>query len=195
MNALMLLADGFEDTEALTTRDILIRGGVKVITASIKEDKLVNSSFGLNLYADSTINDVDLNSFDCLILPGGGRGTQNLKNSQEVASIVANFVLRKKLICAICAAPSALGDLGCLDGKNYTCYAGFNYNPNATYTASDVEVDGNYITGRSMKYSIKFGLTILEKLMGKEAREKVEIGIEGLSKKWLAKKSLINWEI
>ena len=184
MNALILLADGFEDTEALTTRDILIRGGVNVLTATIKPDLVVESSFGITMYANKSILQINnLETFDCLILPGGGRGTQNLKNTQEVASIIKNFVDRDKLVCAICAAPSVLGDLGYLDGRKYTCYAGFNYNPKAIYTGADVEVDGNFITGRSMKYSIKFGLTILEELMNKEIRERVEIGIEGLSEK------------
>ena len=187
MNALIILADGFEDTEALATRDILLRGGVQVVTASIKNETSVMSSFGVKVEADNTIYDLlemdMLGIFDCLILPGGGRGTQNLKNSQEVPSIIKNFLNRNKILAAICAAPSVYGDLGLLNGKKYTCYAGFNYNPNAIYTGTDVEVHGNFVTARSMKYSVKFGLTLVEMLMGKEAREKVEIGIEGLNEK------------
>ena len=80
---------------------------------------------------------------------------------------------------AICAAPSILGIHGYLENKKYTCFAGFNEEIAGDFTGNEVEVDGNIITGRSMKYAIPFGLAIVEKLLGSEAKEKDLKGLEG----------------
>lgn len=178
IKGLMLLANGFEDTEALTTRDVLTRGGIAMTTASIDNNQLVQSSFGLNVYADTLLKEVNSKEFDFLVLPGGGRGTNNLFISNEVRNIIAEFVKQDKLVCAICAAPSILSRLGYMKGRNYTCFAGCNAGE-GNYTANEVEIDGNFITARSMMYSIPFALAIIEKLLGLEAKEKVLIGLKG----------------
>ena len=184
MKGLMFLADGFEDTEALSTRDVLIRSGLEVVTVSINESRQVLSSFGLTLLADRPFSLIgDIYSYDFLILPGGGRGTQNLKTSPNVRNIVKRFYENNKLICAICAAPSIFGDLGLLKDIRYTCFVGFNEGIDGIFTGNEVEVDGNIITARSMHYSIDFALAIIESLLGKQAKQKVLEGLNGLSKK------------
>ena len=184
MRGLMLLASGFEEVEALATRDVLLRGGLEVLTASISNNKEVEASHHLTVLADTLIKDIKENDYDFIILPGGGRGTQNLRNSLEVRKLVLDFAKAHKLIAAICAAPTVLGDAGLLKNKKYTCYAGCNLDIlDGTYTAKEVEVDDNIITGRSMLYSVLFGLTILEKLTSIENRRKIEKQIEGLENK------------
>lgn len=183
MKALMLLANGFEDTEGLTTRDVLIRGGMEVVTVSITSQREVISSFGIHLLADTTIDQVSSDGFDLIILPGGGRGTMNLMQSTAAHKLILSFYKEEKLLCAICAAPMVYGHLGLLKGKRFTCFAGCNKGVDGIFTASEVEVDGNFITARSMNYSIPFALAILEKMLGKEVKDKVIVGLQGLIEK------------
>lgn len=178
MICLMLLANGFEDTEALTTRDILLRGGVFVDLVSIDDDLIVKSSYSLLVMANNTLKKIDYKKYDCLILPGGGEGTKNLKESKEVAEIVKYFYSKNKVIGAICAAPSILGRLGYLKNRNYTCYKSCQEGE-GLFSGKEVEKSDNIITARSMKYSIEFALILLEKLTSKENREKVENQILG----------------
>ena len=123
MRGLLLLADGFEDTEALTTRDVLIRAGIEITTASINDRREVQSSFGVFVLADALLKLIfDTTPYDFLVLPGGGRGTRNLGESQLVAMYIEKFVKANKLVCAICAAPSILGKLGYLTTEKYNCF-------------------------------------------------------------------------
>lgn len=184
MKLLMLLADGFEDTEALTTRDVLLRAGIEVTTASITDRLEVQSSFGVHVLADAILKLVfDTTPYDGIILPGGGRGTRNLSESPLVEMYLQKFASKNKLLCAICAAPSILGKYGYLVGKKYTCFAGFNEGIAGYFTGKEVEKSGNIITARSMQYSIPFALTIIEELLGEKAKEKVRIGLQGLDPK------------
>ena len=121
--------------------------------------------------------------YEFIILPGGGRGTRNLKECEFLKAYLDYFSLNNKLISAICAAPSILGYYGYLDNKNFTCFAGFNEGIPGNFTGKEVERDGNIITGRSMQFSIPFGLEIIDYLLGKETKEKVQIGLLGLTKK------------
>lgn len=184
MKVLMFLADGFEDSEALVTRDLLIRAGIEVTTASISNKLEVQSSFGLRLYADVLANSLtSLCDFACLIFPGGGRGTNNLLNSNEVRRIISIVDKKTMIFAAICAAPMVLSQYGLLANKKYTCFAGCNENIIGYFTANEVETTGNIITARSMEYSIPFALAIIEKLTNKENRRRVEKQIEGLNAK------------
>ena len=180
MRGLLLLADGFEDTEALTTRDVLTRAGIEITTASITDRLEVESSFGVHVLADALLKLIfDTTPYDFLVLPGGGRGTRNLFECPLVPMYIEKFVKANKLVCAICAAPSILGKLGYLANEKYTCFAGCNVGIAGNFTGNEVEVSGNFITARSMKYSIPFALTIIEKLLGKEIAEKVDLGLKG----------------
>ena len=184
MKVLMLLADGFEDTEALTTRDVLLRAGIEVTTASISDRLEVESSFGVHLLSDALLKLIfDTTPYSAIVLPGGGRGTKNLSESKLVQMYLEKFSKQDKLLCAICAAPSILGKYGYLIGHKYTCFAGFNEGIAGDFTGNEVEKSGNIITARSMQYSIPFALTIIEELLGKEAKEKVQIGLRGLDSK------------
>lgn len=179
MKAIILLADGFEDVEALATRDILLRGGVEVTTISINEDLVVNSSHGLTLLADDYFN-LDYKDFDAIILPGGKRGVDNLISNDDVLNYVKKAYNDEKLVCAICAAPSILIKLGILDGKEFTCYSSFEKGHKGKYNPVGVVVSNNVITGKSMYYSNEFGLAILEKLTDNSNKERIERQIKSL---------------
>lgn len=180
MTGLMILANGFEDTEALTTRDVLVRAGINVITCSISDSLEVKSSFGVYVKADELLKKIkNCEEYDFIILPGGGMGFKNLLGCEFLKAYLDEFVLHDKLVCAICAAPAILGLIGYLDNKKFTCFAGFNKGFAGIFTGNEVEIDGNFITARSMMYSIPFGLAIVEKLLGKETKEKVLIGLKG----------------
>ncbi|MCF0118069.1 MAG: DJ-1/PfpI family protein [Bacilli bacterium] len=186
MKGLLLLADGFEDTEALTTRDVLLRAGFEIITCSIKQERAVTSSFGVEVMADSSSQYTDPMEFDFLILPGGGTGVRNLAASHYTTMAINNFISHNRYVFAICAAPSLLGRLGHLKDKNFTCFPGFEVGFGGNYIDDQgVVVDGNIITARSMYYSIDFALEITRLLKNDndETMNRVLDGIKGLKDK------------
>ena len=179
----MILCDGFEESEAITTADILARGGVSVKFVS-PYDKFkavgshgfvvdINDRFSNPDYYDHRFDDAD-----AVILAGGKIGTDNLKNSMAVKAMVREYSDSGKVVAAICAAPTVLAAAGVLSGKKYTCYPGFEANiKNAEYTDAPCEIDGNIVTGKSMGCAVEFGLGLLETLKDKEAADNVEKSI------------------
>jgi len=122
----VFLANGLEECEGLITVDLLRRAGVDVTTASIHETKKILSSHRIKLKADALADELDMEVFDMIVLPGGLVGTNNLKESETVAKVCREFAAREdKMVAAICAAPSVLGELGLLEGRRATCYPGF----------------------------------------------------------------------
>ena len=120
----IFLADGFEEMEAIVPRDILKRGGVEVLTVGVTGD-LVTSAYGLKIKTDVTIESVDIDDIEGIVLPGGMPGTLNLKNNQKLLEIVKYSFEKRLLIGAICAAPSILGNMNILKNKSACCYPGF----------------------------------------------------------------------
>ncbi len=180
MKLLMLFADGFEDVEAVATRDVLVRAGIEVVDASINEKEEVMSSHKMYFNRFKRLSELNLADFSGIILPGGSRGVNNLLNSGEVISVVRKFYEEGKLVCAICAAPMVLGKAGILHDKFFTCYPGCEVGLDGVYTGDEVNVLDRIITARSMLYSIPFGLAIIEKLLGKETRDRIYNQIAGI---------------
>ena len=181
MKILIIYADGFEDVEALATRDVLVRAGFEVYDAKINDnEQLVTSSHKVALSGFKSLKNINLNEFDALIIPGGSRGVMNLLNSSKTIDIVKEAYDLGKFVCAICAGPMVLSKAGVLDGHTYTCYPGCEEGLLGTYTGKEVEVSGKIITARSMMYSIPFGLKIIEILGSKELSDKICRQISGL---------------
>ena len=176
---LMLIADGVEECEALVTRDVLTRAGVTVVMKSIMGRPVVLSSHRLEIKCDA-YQEIALNDFDGVILPGGGLGTQNLDGYDKMDEILHYFSHEHKLLAAICAAPMVLGHRGYLKGKKFTCFKGCEEGLDGIYTGKEVERDDNVITGRSMYLSADFGLLITAYLLGKEVASKVKKAIKSL---------------
>src|SRR5690554_2142820 len=124
IKGLMLLVDGFEDAEALATFDVLERGGLIVITATINKDLSVTSARGHKLKAGINFKDIFAEDYDFLVIPGGP-GVSILNEIKQVDELINDFVLNKKLVASICAAPSLVGKLGHFDNHKYTCFPGF----------------------------------------------------------------------
>lgn len=175
--AVVFIADGFEEIEALSVVDILRRGGVEVNMMSVTDDPYVSGAHGIEILTNA-INEYELTDEDMIVLPGGLPGADNLRNSPLVCEAVKQFVAQDKYVAAICAAPYVLGQLGVLKGKKATCYPGFQKHlEGAEYTEADVEVDGKIITGNGPSSATKFALALLTALEGSEKAKQVAEGM------------------
>ncbi len=170
----IMLADGFEITEALTTVDVLRRAKLDTLTVGVM-GKTVTASCKVKVEADITPDEVELDRLDCVILPGGLDGTHNLDASDFVHGVLDFALENNKQICAICAAPSILAKRGILDGKNATCYPGFDtiHSDKVNYTGEPAVSCDNVITGKGAGCTINFGLLIAEKMASKEIADHV----------------------
>ena len=156
----MFLADGFEDTEAIATLDVIRRAEIDIKTVSVLNNPAV-STHGVKIFADA--DDIDLKECDGIILPGGMPGTINLKNSDMVKKAIDYCVKNNLLIASICAAPSIVGSMGLLENKNATCFPGFEkYLLGANILDIPVVCDGNFITSKGAGASFLFGARIVD---------------------------------
>lgn len=172
--AIVILAQGFEEIEAVTVIDVLRRAGIHVTVAGLS-DVHVEASRGVVVVADKKLDEGELD-FDCFVLPGGSVGAANLAVSEKVRSLLKAADQQGKIIAAICAAPDVvLGPLGILKNKSATGYPGMtkNFGNDAVYKEESVVVDGNLITSRGPATALIFALAIAEKLVGKEIADKV----------------------
>ena len=171
MKALIILANGFEEIEAMTVADILKRANITTTLASISSS-VVEGAHGIKVVADKGLADVRTDDYDILILPGGSPGYKNLANSSSVINLIKSFDQRKRLIAAICAAPVVLAKAGVIDDKIVTVYPGME-NQVPKPRDAKVVVNGNIITSKAPGTSIEFGLKIVEVLSGKKISEKI----------------------
>lgn len=169
MKVAVLLAEGFETIEALTTVDILRRAGVECHTFAIKNQE-VTTSHHITLKADKVFNE-EIKDYDVVVLPGGMPGAVNLRDDERVINLLKEFNSKNKIIAAICAGPISLGKAGISEGKNVTCYPGFEEQlGNCNYQKELVVIDRNIITGRGPAAAIPFAFEILKQI----APEKVD---------------------
>ena len=182
MNGIYIfLADGFEDMEAIATRDVLLRGGVDVQTVSITEDPFVTSSHGITVSVDLTRDDYEDDLPAVMIFPGGMPGTKNLAADKALMAQMRKCYANGGLVAAICAAPGlVVSQLDDVAGKRFTCFEGFQdpmIAKGAVFTPESAVVDGRLITGRGAGHAVNFGLAILEALKGKETADRVRAGL------------------
>ncbi len=159
----VFLANGFEITEALTTVDILRRGKLDVKTVAVgTEDNIVTSSHNIKVVADITEAELTKENLQGVILPGGMPGTLNLGASSIVKKYTQYCADNSLIVGAICAAPSVLGKMGLLTGKNATCFPGFEDELLGANTCDDFTVtDGLIVTAKGMGATIPFALELL----------------------------------
>lgn len=173
--ALILLAEGFEEIEALTAIDILRRADIEVIVCGISGET-VAGAHGVKVIADERLDKFS-GDVDAVVLPGGMPGAANLANSKAVRELIQRMCKTDRLIAAICASPAlVLAPTGVLDGKRATAYPGMekDFNRDTTFVEDKVVVDKNIITSRSPGTALLFSLAIVEKLVGKEISEKLK---------------------
>ena len=178
--AIVLLADGFEDVEAITPIDYLRRAGIDVTIASISQTLEVVSRWGgIRMLADTTLTEIlsknEQTAHDAVILPGGMPGASNLAASAEVNKLLNEIASAGKLICAICASPAViLAPQGLLSGKKFTCYPGMEEKVTGGIWLPDrVVVDGNIITSRGAGTAGEFAVAIIGKLLDEAAAKKI----------------------
>lgn len=160
-----MLADGFEEIEALTVVDVLRRADIDIKTVSIKEDEFVVGRSNIVVKADYLIDDMDFDDEDMLILPGGMPGTLNLETNRKVQKLIKKFADDNKWIASICAAPSILGKANYLKGINATCYPGFEkFLEGANYINKKVVVSENFITSQGAGTAFDFAYEIVKVL-------------------------------
>ena len=159
---MICMADGCEEVEALSVVDILRRARSAIDMVSVNGGDSVTGSHGIVIGMDKKIEEADIDAYDGIILPGGMPGTNHLKAHPAVTDTVKKFYKENKLVAAICAAPTVLGYIGILEGKNATCYPGMEDGLTGASKKTDPVVrDGNIITSRGMGTAIPFGLEIV----------------------------------
>lgn len=165
----LFLADGFEEIEALTVVDLLRRAEIEIKTVSIKPDRLVSGAHKIPVVADLILDDVNYEDATALILPGGMPGTTNLAKSKTLTQMLVKAHKDEKMIGAICAAPSILGDLGILEGRKAVCYPGFESRlKGATVSEEPAVRDGHIITSKAAGTAVDFSLKLIKHLKSKE---------------------------
>ena len=184
----VFLADGFEVSEALTTVNMLRRGGINVKTVSIYDDRIVTSSNRIPVIADMAFGEFKASTTfgpclpsDVMIFPGGMPGSSNLASFGKLMDILQEHYAEGGTVAAICAAPSVvLSLLPDIRGKRMTCYDGFEealQAKGAVYVKEGVVCDGNIITGRGPGWAVDFGLAILAHVKGQDIADNVKAGL------------------
>ena len=168
-----ILADGFEEIEAICVIDILRRAGVDVKTVSVTDNKLVCGAHNIPVQADILLKDTD-DDYNMIFLPGGYPGYINLKQNEKVISLIHSANANGKWIAAICAAPSILGAEGVLKGKKACCFPGFEEELNCDEVVYDeVVCCDNIITSRGAGTAHKLGFKLVEILKTKDEADKL----------------------
>jgi len=175
----VLLAEGFEEIEALAPVDLMRRAGLTVITVAVGEGSVVTGAHGISVATDAHINDIeDCEEAELLMLPGGMPGTSNLNASAAVHRLIDSALYGGKRVAAICAAPMILGQKGLLDGKSATCYPGFEEHlRGAASVGGRVVTDGLITTAKGAGVAVEFALELIALLCGKEKAENIKNGI------------------
>ena len=176
----VMLADGFEEVEAIEPIDILKRGGVDVTKVGVKS-KTVTGAHGIEVTADIEINGVEPEKMELLMLPGG-IGHEILDASNDVHGLLNYAVANRIYVSAICAAPSILGKKmlledtkSLLEQKKATCFPGYEkYLYGADVKSDKVVVDGKFITGKGAGAAADFGFAMLAILKDKETADRVK---------------------
>ena len=184
--ALVFLASGFEEIETVTIVDVLRRAGVDVTVAGLTPN-VVEGVHSMKIVPDKSIDDVKIEDFDAVVVPGGNPGYKNLRKDPRVIDLIKEAFNSNKLVAAICAGPAVLSDAGVLEGKSCTIYPGMEneLEKGGGKPKQDiVVVDGNLITSRGPATALPFALKLAEKLAGKQVAEDV-------SKKTMA--NILRW--
>lgn len=176
-SVVLFLANGFEEVEALTVVDTLRRANIKCDMCSIGNMKVMGAH-GIAVDADLIMEQLNSESYDCLVLPGGMPGTINLKEDLRIINLVKKFNESNKIIAAICAAPIILNEADIIKSKKITSYPGVKEQLVGCEYKEDIVVeDGNLITSRGPATAMEFSFRLVERLVGKETADKLREGM------------------
>ena len=170
----LLVADGFEEIEGLTVVDLLRRAGIVCDMVSPADRETVTGSHWIRIGTDRLFSGTSFVDYTALILPGGLKGTQALREDERVIRLVREFHAAGKLLAAICAAPTVLSDAGLLKGRKATCHPGSELQlTSAEFCAEPVVQDGNLITSRGAGTAMEFALAIIAELDSQETAQEI----------------------
>lgn len=175
----VFLANGFEEIEALATVDVLRRAGIETKTVTISSSLQVTGAHGIEVKADISLTEIECNEKDIIVLPGGMPGATNLAECSQLCDLLKQHNNNGGLIAAICASPAVvLAPLGILDGKEATCYPGFESAfSNCKKGFKPVVIDGNTITANGPATAIPFALAIVAQDISEEKAREVAEGM------------------
>ena len=169
--AALFMIDGFEETEAVCSIDILRRACVSVTTVSLGENRRLIGRSGIAVEADAMFGDIAGKSFDMLVIPGG---TTAYAEHEGLLDLVRKQDEKHGKLAAICAAPAVFAKAGLLRGRRALIYPGMeDWLKDSTIGTGIVETDGNITTSRGPGTTVYFALRLVEELVGKETAEVV----------------------
>ncbi len=175
MRACVLLADGFEEIEAITVIDVLRRAGIEVSAVGVHAP-WVQGAHGVVVQADHVLGGDGL--WDAVILPGGLPGATTLRDSEKVRELVLAQSAAGRVIAAICAAPIVLGAAGVLEGRDATCYPGFEEELTGANRREEAVVeDGHVITARGPGTAMDFAMALVSRLVGRGKADELRAGM------------------
>lgn len=170
MKIAQIMVNDFEDVEALTTIDLLRRANIEIDTIALYDKLEIKSAHNVEMKCDKKVSDVKLDDYDGYILPGGP-GTNLYYKSELLKDVLKKANQDKKLIAAICAAPSYLADLGILKNHKATSFPSVEailIDNDVKFEKAKVVVEGNFITAQALGSAIDFSLQIIEYVVNKE---------------------------
>ncbi|GHT68153.1 DJ-1 family protein [Spirochaetia bacterium] len=187
---IILLAEGFEEVEAITPIDYLRRAGLEVTTAGIGTNRTITGSHGIPVIADTTLADLakagklTASAWDAVLIPGGMPGAANLAACKETGARLKEMAAAGKTVAAICASPAVvLAPLGILAGKRFTCYPGMEKTVTGAHWSEDpVVIDtgdagGSIITSRGAGTAAAFAIAVIGKLLGEAEGKKIAASV------------------
>ena len=174
MTIYTMLADGFEEVEALAVIDVLKRADYEVKTVSIQDKEVVTGAHNIGIVADLTWRRADFDQCDMIFLPGGMPGTKYLEKYKPLTELLTDFYQNGGKVAAICAAPGIFERLGFLKGRNATSYPSVMEQLKSARTSLEpVVVDGNVTTSRGLGTAIDFSLSLIGQLEGSAKAEEI----------------------
>lgn len=175
MKGLLILNNNCEDVEALGTRALLVRAGLKITSVTTGEEKFIKTAYGQVVEVDHLLKDINLDDYNFLVIPGGKYIILTIDSDLELQEMAKHFYNNKKLVAAICAAPRVLGRAGILDNKKYTAFPGSEedvpkgiYVPNLKAIKEDL-----VITGKGAGAIYEFSYEIVKHLLGEDKANKL----------------------
>ena len=163
------LAQGFEETEALMVIDLMRRSHtIDVVTVSVTDELMVESSHKVNIKADKLIKDINFDEGNGIFLPGGIPGTPNLEACDMLKQAILKYYKEGKYLTAICAAPSIYSHLGLLKDKRATCHGSFEKEMDCKEYGGSVVTDGQFVTANGLGAALEMGLDMVSILDSEE---------------------------
>jgi len=173
--ALITLAEGIDDLQAVTLIDVLRRAKVEVVVASIESRRMLTCARGTRLTADAMLIDVLAQPFDLVVLPGGAVGAQRLAAHQPLLQLIQDQSAAGRMFAGIAESPAlALQAFGVLRQRRMTCLPSASHQLlGCTFVDQPVVIDGNCITAQGSSAALAFALVLVERLCGKAVRAAV----------------------